>query len=122
MCCHVWVIIGNAYVLFLDQVFDATNTTRERRETILRFAEQNGYKVWEPMDILQPSFLCTTEKVSLPLCRCKVIVFFWQVFFVESVCEDPDVIAENIVVRQMNLIPEEQYNIMACEFTPNQEF
>ncbi|XP_035244009.1 6-phosphofructo-2-kinase/fructose-2,6-bisphosphatase 4a isoform X2 [Anguilla anguilla] len=44
-------------------VFDATNTTRERRETILRFAEQNGYKV----------------------------------FFVESVCEDPDVIAENIV-------------------------
>uniref|UniRef100_A0A8C1B222 6-phosphofructo-2-kinase/fructose-2,6-biphosphatase 4a n=1 Tax=Cyprinus carpio carpio TaxID=630221 RepID=A0A8C1B222_CYPCA len=44
-------------------VFDATNTTRERRETILRFAEQNGFKV----------------------------------FFVESVCEDPDVIAENIV-------------------------
>uniref|UniRef100_A0A8B9LGM4 6-phosphofructo-2-kinase/fructose-2,6-biphosphatase 4 n=1 Tax=Astyanax mexicanus TaxID=7994 RepID=A0A8B9LGM4_ASTMX len=45
------------------QVFDATNTTRERRETINRFAEQNGLKV----------------------------------FFVESVCEDPDVIAENIV-------------------------
>uniref|UniRef100_A0A8C1B9G6 6-phosphofructo-2-kinase/fructose-2,6-biphosphatase 4a n=1 Tax=Cyprinus carpio carpio TaxID=630221 RepID=A0A8C1B9G6_CYPCA len=45
-------------------VFDATNTTRERRETILRFAEQNGFKV----------------------------------FFVESVCEDPDVIAENIVI------------------------
>uniref|UniRef100_A0AAR2KS03 6-phosphofructo-2-kinase domain-containing protein n=1 Tax=Pygocentrus nattereri TaxID=42514 RepID=A0AAR2KS03_PYGNA len=44
-------------------VFDATNTTRERRETINRFAEQNGFKV----------------------------------FFVESVCEDPDVIAENIV-------------------------
>uniref|UniRef100_A0A673GHD9 6-phosphofructo-2-kinase/fructose-2,6-bisphosphatase 4-like n=1 Tax=Sinocyclocheilus rhinocerous TaxID=307959 RepID=A0A673GHD9_9TELE len=44
-------------------VFDATNTTRERRETILRFAEQNGFKA----------------------------------FFVESVCEDPDVIAENIV-------------------------
>ncbi|XP_027011579.1 6-phosphofructo-2-kinase/fructose-2,6-bisphosphatase 4a isoform X2 [Tachysurus fulvidraco] len=44
-------------------VFDATNTTRERRETIIRFAEQNGFKV----------------------------------FFVESVCEDPDVIAENIV-------------------------
>ncbi|KAJ8372891.1 hypothetical protein AAFF_G00275950 [Aldrovandia affinis] len=44
-------------------VFDATNTTRERRATIIRFAEQNGYKV----------------------------------FFVESVCEDPDVIAENIV-------------------------
>uniref|UniRef100_A0AAV2M6E6 6-phosphofructo-2-kinase domain-containing protein n=1 Tax=Knipowitschia caucasica TaxID=637954 RepID=A0AAV2M6E6_KNICA len=44
-------------------VFDATNTTRERRDTILQFAEQNGFKV----------------------------------FFVESVCEDPDVIQENIV-------------------------
>uniref|UniRef100_A0A8C7D5R0 6-phosphofructo-2-kinase/fructose-2,6-biphosphatase 4b n=1 Tax=Oncorhynchus kisutch TaxID=8019 RepID=A0A8C7D5R0_ONCKI len=48
-------------------VFDATNTTRERRWTITRFAEQNGFKV----------------------------------FFVESVCEDPDVIAENIVTRKM---------------------
>uniref|UniRef100_A0A674AV69 6-phosphofructo-2-kinase/fructose-2,6-biphosphatase 4b n=1 Tax=Salmo trutta TaxID=8032 RepID=A0A674AV69_SALTR len=47
----------------LPQVFDATNTTRQRRGTITRFAEQNGFKV----------------------------------FFVESVCEDPDVIAENIV-------------------------
>uniref|UniRef100_A0A7N8YKD4 6-phosphofructo-2-kinase/fructose-2,6-biphosphatase 4a n=1 Tax=Mastacembelus armatus TaxID=205130 RepID=A0A7N8YKD4_9TELE len=45
-------------------VFDATNTTRERRDTIIQFAEQNGFKV----------------------------------FFVESVCEDPDVIQENIVV------------------------
>ena len=27
------------------QVFDATNTTRERRATIVRFAEQNGFKV-----------------------------------------------------------------------------
>uniref|UniRef100_A0A4W5QUQ0 6-phosphofructo-2-kinase/fructose-2,6-biphosphatase 4a n=1 Tax=Hucho hucho TaxID=62062 RepID=A0A4W5QUQ0_9TELE len=44
-------------------VFDATNTTRERRGTITAFAEQNGFKV----------------------------------FFVESVCEDPEVIAENIV-------------------------
>uniref|UniRef100_A0A665V2T8 6-phosphofructo-2-kinase/fructose-2,6-biphosphatase 4b n=1 Tax=Echeneis naucrates TaxID=173247 RepID=A0A665V2T8_ECHNA len=44
-------------------VFDATNTTRERRGTIVNFAEQNGFKV----------------------------------FFVESVCEDPDVIAQNIV-------------------------
>uniref|UniRef100_A0A3P8ZKS3 6-phosphofructo-2-kinase domain-containing protein n=1 Tax=Esox lucius TaxID=8010 RepID=A0A3P8ZKS3_ESOLU len=44
-------------------VFDATNTTRERRQTITAFAEQNGFKV----------------------------------FFVESVCEDPVVIAENIV-------------------------
>uniref|UniRef100_A0A3Q1H9U7 6-phosphofructo-2-kinase domain-containing protein n=1 Tax=Anabas testudineus TaxID=64144 RepID=A0A3Q1H9U7_ANATE len=44
-------------------VFDATNTTRERRGTIVKFAEQNGFKV----------------------------------FFVESVCEDADVIAQNIV-------------------------
>ncbi|KAM4588567.1 6-phosphofructo-2-kinase/fructose-2,6-bisphosphatase 4b isoform 1-T1 [Odontesthes bonariensis] len=44
-------------------VFDATNTTRERRGTIMKFAEQNGFRV----------------------------------FFVESVCEDPDVIAQNIV-------------------------
>lgn len=27
------------------QVFDATNTTRERRHTIIQFAEQNGFKV-----------------------------------------------------------------------------
>uniref|UniRef100_A0A4W3K145 6-phosphofructo-2-kinase/fructose-2,6-biphosphatase 4b n=1 Tax=Callorhinchus milii TaxID=7868 RepID=A0A4W3K145_CALMI len=47
-------------------VFDATNTTRERREYIINFAEQNGYKV----------------------------------FFVESVCEDPEVIETNIVVSR----------------------
>ncbi|CAL8367468.1 unnamed protein product [Lota lota] len=44
-------------------VFDATNTTRERREMILNFAIDNSYKV----------------------------------FFVESVCDDPDVIATNIM-------------------------
>ncbi|KAG7263602.1 hypothetical protein CRUP_020852 [Coryphaenoides rupestris] len=44
-------------------VFDATNTTRERRMTIFEFAEQNGFKV----------------------------------FFVESICEDPVVIQENIM-------------------------
>lgn len=31
--------------LLLFQVFDATNTTRERRGTIVKFAEQNGFKV-----------------------------------------------------------------------------
>ena len=31
------------------QVFDATNTTRERRALILQFARENGYKV--PMAI-----------------------------------------------------------------------
>ncbi|KAI1892155.1 hypothetical protein AGOR_G00130360 [Albula goreensis] len=44
-------------------VFDATNTTRERREVILGFAKENGYKV----------------------------------FFVESICDDPEIIEENIM-------------------------
>ncbi|KAG7278454.1 hypothetical protein CRUP_038749 [Coryphaenoides rupestris] len=43
-------------------VFDATNTTQERREVILSFAKENGYKV----------------------------------FFIESICEDLEIIAENI--------------------------
>uniref|UniRef100_A0A8C8LSJ7 6-phosphofructo-2-kinase/fructose-2,6-bisphosphatase 2 n=1 Tax=Oncorhynchus tshawytscha TaxID=74940 RepID=A0A8C8LSJ7_ONCTS len=45
-------------------VFDATNTTRERRELILSFAKEHAYKV----------------------------------FFVESLCDDPDVIAANVMV------------------------
>ncbi|KAF0035751.1 hypothetical protein F2P81_011063 [Scophthalmus maximus] len=44
-------------------VFDATNTTRERRDLILTFAQDNSYKT----------------------------------FFVESLCDDPDVIATNIL-------------------------
>ncbi|KAJ8016969.1 hypothetical protein DPEC_G00012910 [Dallia pectoralis] len=43
-------------------VFDATNTTRERRVSIVGFAKENGYKV----------------------------------FFIESICNDPDIIAQNI--------------------------
>ncbi|KAK2510805.1 hypothetical protein Q9966_016806 [Columba livia] len=43
-------------------VFDATNTTRERRSLILQFARENGYKV----------------------------------LFVESICDDPAIIEENI--------------------------
>uniref|UniRef100_A0AAX7T4V3 6-phosphofructo-2-kinase domain-containing protein n=1 Tax=Astatotilapia calliptera TaxID=8154 RepID=A0AAX7T4V3_ASTCA len=43
-------------------VFDATNTTRERRAIIVSFAMEMGYKV----------------------------------FFVESICDDPEIIAENI--------------------------
>ncbi|KAJ4934569.1 hypothetical protein JOQ06_007361 [Pogonophryne albipinna] len=46
-----------------DRCFDATNTTRERRDLILNFAKDNSYKV----------------------------------FFVESICDDPDVIATNIL-------------------------
>ncbi|XP_064198694.1 6-phosphofructo-2-kinase/fructose-2,6-bisphosphatase 3 isoform X2 [Anguilla rostrata] len=44
-------------------VFDATNTTRNRRDMILNFGSENGFKV----------------------------------FFIESVCEDPSVIATNIM-------------------------
>ncbi|XP_038603893.1 6-phosphofructo-2-kinase/fructose-2,6-bisphosphatase 1 [Tachyglossus aculeatus] len=43
-------------------VFDATNTTRERRSLILQFAKDHGYKV----------------------------------FFIESICNDPDIIEQNI--------------------------
>ncbi|XP_029471682.1 6-phosphofructo-2-kinase/fructose-2,6-bisphosphatase 3 isoform X1 [Rhinatrema bivittatum] len=44
-------------------VFDATNTTRERREMVVNFAKENGFKV----------------------------------FFIESVCDDPNVVAANIM-------------------------
>ncbi|XP_007235038.2 6-phosphofructo-2-kinase/fructose-2,6-bisphosphatase 3 isoform X3 [Astyanax mexicanus] len=44
-------------------VFDATNTTRDRRELILDFGSENGFKI----------------------------------FFIESICEDPSVIAANIM-------------------------
>ncbi|XP_077467266.1 6-phosphofructo-2-kinase/fructose-2,6-bisphosphatase-like [Stigmatopora argus] len=43
-------------------VFDATNTTRERRAIISSFAKERGYKV----------------------------------FFVESICDDPEIITENV--------------------------
>uniref|UniRef100_A0A4W6F867 6-phosphofructo-2-kinase/fructose-2,6-biphosphatase 3 n=1 Tax=Lates calcarifer TaxID=8187 RepID=A0A4W6F867_LATCA len=44
-------------------VFDATNTTRERRDMILKFGSENNFKI----------------------------------FFIESVCDDPSVIASNIM-------------------------
>ncbi|XP_043821803.1 6-phosphofructo-2-kinase/fructose-2,6-bisphosphatase 3 isoform X6 [Dromiciops gliroides] len=44
-------------------VFDATNTTKERRDMILDFAKENDFKV----------------------------------FFIESVCDDPSVVASNIM-------------------------
>uniref|UniRef100_A0A3Q2NNM3 6-phosphofructo-2-kinase/fructose-2,6-biphosphatase 3 n=1 Tax=Fundulus heteroclitus TaxID=8078 RepID=A0A3Q2NNM3_FUNHE len=44
-------------------VFDATNTTRDRRDLILKFGNENDFKI----------------------------------FFIESVCEDPSVIASNIM-------------------------
>ncbi|KAM4587643.1 6-phosphofructo-2-kinase/fructose-2,6-bisphosphatase 4a isoform 1-T1 [Odontesthes bonariensis] len=73
-------------------VFDATNTTRERRETIIQFAEQNGFKVTCWVTVLRtPPLFGATRSLSRSLCAVS------QVFFVESVCEDPDVIQENIV-------------------------
>uniref|UniRef100_A0A8B9JC20 6-phosphofructo-2-kinase/fructose-2,6-biphosphatase 1 n=1 Tax=Astyanax mexicanus TaxID=7994 RepID=A0A8B9JC20_ASTMX len=45
------------------QVFDATNTTRERRGVIISFAKEKGYKV----------------------------------FFIESICDDPEIIEANIM-------------------------
>ncbi|XP_048357453.1 6-phosphofructo-2-kinase/fructose-2,6-bisphosphatase 3 [Sphaerodactylus townsendi] len=44
-------------------VFDATNTTRDRRAMIMHFAKENGFKV----------------------------------FFIESICNDPNVVATNIM-------------------------
>ncbi|KAM6927611.1 LOW QUALITY PROTEIN: 6-phosphofructo-2-kinase/fructose-2,6-bisphosphatase 4-like [Xenentodon cancila] len=68
-------------------VFDATNTTRERRDTIIQFAEQNGFKV-----------TCRhgAEPALMVVLSVRLFLLL-QVFFVESVCEDPDVIQENIV-------------------------
>uniref|UniRef100_A0A3Q1GRR5 6-phosphofructo-2-kinase domain-containing protein n=1 Tax=Acanthochromis polyacanthus TaxID=80966 RepID=A0A3Q1GRR5_9TELE len=58
--------VCNYFTMEMGQVvvFDATNTTPERRDVILSFAKENGYKV----------------------------------FFVESICDDPEIIAENIKV------------------------
>lgn len=83
-------------LFLLFQVFDATNTTRERRGTIVKFAEQNGFKVLiaGQDNLLLVSFQPDSAVVSL------------QVFFVESVCEDPDVIAQNILVSLVLLFPE----------------
>lgn len=83
-------------VFLLFQVFDATNTTRERRGTIVKFAEQNGFKVLivEQDRIVPVGLQPDSAVVSL------------QVFFVESVCEDPDVIAQNILVSLVLLFPE----------------
>ncbi|TRZ10423.1 hypothetical protein HGM15179_016678 [Zosterops borbonicus] len=55
---HTYLSSGDGQVA----VFDATNTTRERRDVILQFAKENGYKV----------------------------------LFVESICDDPAIIEENI--------------------------
>ncbi|XP_063794563.1 6-phosphofructo-2-kinase/fructose-2,6-bisphosphatase 1 [Pseudophryne corroboree] len=63
-------------------VFDATNTTRERRSMILQFAKERGYKV----------------------------------FFIESICDDPDIIAENITVRSVLTMNRSRPDILPLHF------
>lgn len=83
-----------------QQVFDATNTTRERRDTIIQFAEQNGFKVKKKKRnaLIPADGVLQTPPPPPPPPRFDPSLSS-QVFFVESVCEDPDVIQENIVVR-----------------------
>lgn len=50
---------GQSNSSFGFQVFDATNTTRERRATISNFGEQNGYKVRPPRS--PPRLICGTS-------------------------------------------------------------
>lgn len=45
--CAVHLGYIRSVFVMLFQVFDATNTTRERRSTIVKFAEQNGFKVYK---------------------------------------------------------------------------
>ncbi|XP_053499030.1 6-phosphofructo-2-kinase/fructose-2,6-bisphosphatase isoform X4 [Ictalurus furcatus] len=73
-------------------VFDATNTTRERREVILSFAKENGYKVFTKTRTR--SLLLRHSDITN--WRSRVTVNTSMVFFVESVCDDPEIIAENI--------------------------
>lgn len=49
-------------------IFDATNTTRQRRSWLVDFCQR---------DEIDPKF---------------------RIFFIESVCDDPDIIAANIAV------------------------
>lgn len=57
----------------------------------MKFAEQNGFKVRSSEDLI-----CLTSKNASKFVYSAS--FSMQVFFVESVCEDPEVIAQNIVV------------------------
>jgi hypothetical protein len=55
-------------------IFDATNTTRERRNWLVNFCKQAER---------DPKF---------------------RIFFIESVCDDPEIINSNIAVRNSRLI------------------
>ena len=43
---------------FVLQVFDATNTTRERRASILSFAKEKGYKASTGVGVAQEIYTC----------------------------------------------------------------
>uniref|UniRef100_A0A671K8D5 6-phosphofructo-2-kinase/fructose-2,6-bisphosphatase-like n=1 Tax=Sinocyclocheilus anshuiensis TaxID=1608454 RepID=A0A671K8D5_9TELE len=64
------------YNIFRMIVFDATNTTRERRGVIISFAKERGYKV----------------------------------FFIESVCDDPEIIEANIMQVKLSSPDYENYD------------
>lgn len=86
--------------IYFPQVFDATNTTRERRDLILNFAKENAFKVTGtavPEPLLLPRAIPVRGRA--PGSRSHISSPPSQVFFVESVCDDPEVIAANILVR-----------------------
>uniref|UniRef100_A0A671QG84 6-phosphofructo-2-kinase/fructose-2,6-bisphosphatase-like n=1 Tax=Sinocyclocheilus anshuiensis TaxID=1608454 RepID=A0A671QG84_9TELE len=64
------------YNTFRMIVFDATNTTRERRGVIISFAKEKGYKV----------------------------------FFIESFCDDPEIIEANIMQVKLSSPDYENYD------------
>lgn len=89
---------------FMWQVFDATNTTRERRDLILNFAKDHAYKVryaqtslslWHNFSLINLQITYFHKRVNY-----SWRMFFLKVFFVESICDDPDVIATNILVNE----------------------
>ncbi|XP_005162206.1 6-phosphofructo-2-kinase/fructose-2,6-bisphosphatase 1 isoform X1 [Danio rerio] len=70
--------IGNYFAKEQGQVavFDATNTTRDRRGVIISFAKERGYKV----------------------------------FFIESICDDPEIIEANIMQVKLSSPDYENYD------------
>lgn len=60
------MLLTNACSDFL-QVFDATNTTRERRELILNFGKENDFKVSDaPWRILGFDFITSEQQRIYP--------------------------------------------------------
>ena len=88
------------------QVFDATNSTRERRDLIIKHCLPYCIKVRNTV-----MFLCITQQCFIGSC---FGVRHVQVFFVESLCDDPQIILENIKARiTMSCI----YHALTCMYT-----